>query len=95
MNTEWIDVKDRLPEQTGWYIVYAPKYSGGTRESYGGIMFSKFIAAKNGNKSWTVESTGWNKGVVQYWMDMPKFPATCELASKPVEDNQMIFDFEK
>ena len=73
----WINVKDELPIETGWYLVYAPKYRGGSsggKEFCDGIMFSKFIRSKKGNTSWSVEGAGWNRNCVRFWMPLPDRP---------------------
>ena len=28
--TNWIKATDKLPDKPGWYLVYAPTYSGGS-----------------------------------------------------------------
>jgi len=73
---KWHSAKDELPEKTGWYLVYAPTYSGGSSsglECIDGIMFSKFNAYKNGVKNWSIE-VGYHKrpNCVQYWMEIPR-----------------------
>ena len=75
MDYKWTSVKDRLPEESGWYLVFAPTYSGGSSGGLAcidGIMFSKFKIAKNGNKTWSIE-VGYHErpGCVKYWMPLP------------------------
>ena len=72
---DWIRVSDRLPDASGWYLVFAPTYSGGSSsglECIDGVMFSKFKIAKNGNRSWSIE-VGYHQrpGCVLYWMPLP------------------------
>ena len=69
----WISVKDRLPEEKGWYMVYAPSYSGGSSGGlayHNGVMFSKWSG-----KSWSVE-VGYHErpGCVKAWMPLPEPP---------------------
>ncbi len=70
---EWISVKDRPPENAGWYWVYAPTYSGGSsspRENHDGIMFAKWSG-----KFWSIERGYYNRpGCVEAWMFLPKPP---------------------
>ena len=71
----WRNAKDELPAETGWYLVYAPTYSGGSSSglhSINGVMFSKFTRSKKGNVSWSAEMARWNNGCVKYWMEIPK-----------------------
>ena len=75
MERNWISVKDRLPEESGWYLVFAPTYSGGSSSGlnhHEGVMFSQFKIAKNGNKTWSIE-VGYHErpGCVLYWMPLP------------------------
>lgn len=96
-NAKWIKVNDELPDKTGWYLVYAPSYMGGSSsalDSHAGIMFSKFTIAKNGNKSWSVESKPWrNGGCVKYWMRLPDIPEEILSNTDTTNSNQMTFDF--
>ena len=74
-NTAWISVKDRLPEQDGWYLVYAPGYWGNSH-IYGldGMAYSNF---KNNYKDhWGIER-GISRGgavIVTHWMPLPEPP---------------------
>jgi len=60
---------EKLPEEDGCYLVYAPNYSGGsssTKEIHDGVMFSNY---KNGK---------WSRyhkrlGCVEAWMPIPKY----------------------
>lgn len=72
---EWISVEDRLPEQDGWYLVFAPGYWG-KRQSYGidGMACSNF--KHNYKDHWGIErksSRGWS-GIVTHWMPLPEPP---------------------
>ena len=97
LNATWISVNDELPSKTGWYLVFAPNYMGGSSSALGscdGIMFSKFTCAKNGNKSWSVESKPWrNGGCVKYWMELPAIPEEIHIETNTTNSNQMTFDF--
>lgn len=70
---QWIPVSERLPEEDGVYIVYAPYYFGGSssaKENHKGIMFSKY---KNGK--WSIEHGYYKRpNCVQAWMPLPKPP---------------------
>lgn len=94
----WHDINDELPDRTGWYLVYAPKYRGGSstgKECIGGILFSKFNIAKNGNRSWSAESCGWNKNCVKFWMNLPEKPVCDELEEfENSKYKQLEFPFE-
>ncbi len=75
MDYKWISVKDKLPEESGWYLVFAPTYHGGSSSglnNHDGVMFSQFKIAKNGNKTWSIE-VGYHErpGCVMYWMPLP------------------------
>lgn len=66
----WVSVKDRLPEEKGWHMVYAPGYSGGSSsglDSHSGVMFAKWSG-----KTWSIE-VGYHKrpGCVRQWMPIP------------------------
>lgn len=85
---EWRNVNDELPKESGWYLVYAPKYRGGSsggREYYDGLMFSKYNIAKNGNRSWSVETRCYNKNSVKFWMPLPDKPV-CEDEPEATKD---------
>lgn len=69
----WVSVKDRTPEEKGWYMVYAPGYSGGSSsglDSHNGVMFAKWSG-----KTWSIE-VGYHKrpGCVRQWMPLPEPP---------------------
>ena len=71
INAKWILCSERLPEEDGHYIVYAPSYRGGSssgKEIHNGVMFSRF---KNGK--WSIE-VGYHKrpNCVKAWMPLPK-----------------------
>ena len=72
---KWTSVKEALPNEPGWYIVFAPSYRGGSsggKEGYDGVMFSQFKITKTGKKSWSIEH-GYHQrpGCVLYWMPLP------------------------
>lgn len=71
--TRWIPCSERLPEVKGWYLVYAPYYSGGSSSglcNINGVMFAKW----NG-KHWSIE-VGYHKrpGCVTHWQPLPEPP---------------------
>lgn len=75
MEIEWTSVDSRLPDNPGWYLVFAPMYEGGSSSglaNHGGIMFSQFKVSKGGKGTWSIE-TGYHKrpGCVLYWMPLP------------------------
>lgn len=67
----WIPCSERLPEENGTYLVYAPEYRGGSsrsKEWHDGIMFASFKGGK-----WTVEHGYYSKpNCVKAWMPLPK-----------------------
>ena len=67
---QWIPCSEP-PEEDGYYIVYAPTYSGGSsggKENHNGIMFSSY---KNGK--WSIEH-GYHKrpNCVRAWRPLPE-----------------------
>jgi len=56
------------PKDVGWYLVYAPNYTGGSsKEHINGYMFAQW----NG-KTWSVERYGYQqKSCVKAWMALP------------------------
>ena len=73
--SEWIRVKERLPEKDGWYLVYAPRYWGNSK-IYGldGLAYANF--KHNYKDHWGIErgtGRGW-PGIVTHWMHLPKPP---------------------
>ena len=69
----WIPVTERLPEEDGWYQVYAPSYSGGSSSGLKNIKGNMYSAFKNGK--WSIE-VGYHKrpGCVKAWMPLPEPP---------------------
>jgi len=69
----WIPVEARLPENDGWYLVYAPDYRGGSSSGLkciDGKMFCKFAKGK-----WSIEHGYYNRpGCVAHWMPLPEPP---------------------
>lgn len=68
---QWIPCEERLPEEEGFYIVYAPTYFGGSssgKENHNGVMFSRWKSSK-----WSVEH-GYHKrpNCVRAWMPLPE-----------------------
>ena len=73
--SEWISVKERLPEKDGWYLVYAPRYWGNSK-IYGldGLAYSNF--KHNYKDHWGIERK-MGKGypvIVTHWMPLPNSP---------------------
>lgn len=71
--SEWISVKDRMPEDDGYYMVYAKGYWGNNR-LIGDLAISKFD--KNYETPWGIErgkARGW-KGIITHWMPLPEPP---------------------
>lgn len=73
--SEWISVKERLPEKDGWYLVYAPRYWGNSK-IYGldGLAYANF--KHNYKDHWGIErgtGRGW-PGIVTHWMHLPEPP---------------------
>ena len=68
---QWIPVSERLPGKDGHYLVYAPKYRGGSssaKEYYDGVMFSRF-----NNGKWSIEHGYYErKNCVIAWMPLPE-----------------------
>lgn len=73
--SEWISVKDRLPEKDGWYLVFAPGYWGNS-QIYGldGLAYSNF--KQNYKVHWGIErgSGRGYPGIVTHWMPLPEPP---------------------
>ena len=67
----WIPCSERLPEENGTYLVYAPEYRGGSsrgKEYHDGIMFAIFKAGK-----WSIEHGYYSRpNCVIAWMPLPK-----------------------
>ncbi len=73
MLPRWITVTERLPEEDGWYQVYAPGYSGGSSTGLKNINGNMYSAFKHGK--WSIE-VGYHKrpGCVKAWMPLPEPP---------------------
>ena len=72
---EWVSVGEKLPENDGWYLVYAPGYWGNSK-IYGldGLAYSNF--KHNYKVHWGIErgtGRGW-PGIVTHWMSLPAPP---------------------
>ena len=64
---QWISVKDRLPEEKGWYLVYAPAYKGSPSpkrlRNANGRMLSRWTG-----KHWNLEDGYYmTQGTIEYW----------------------------
>lgn len=64
-------VEQGTPQRDGWYLVYAPSYSGGSSsglKNIDGMMFCKWAHGK-----WSIE-VGYHKrpGCVKAWMPIPR-----------------------
>lgn len=70
---KWISATERLPEEEGWYQVYAPNYTGGSSSGLKNIRGNMYSAFKNGK--WSIE-VGYHKrpGCVKAWMPLPQPP---------------------
>lgn len=74
---KWISASEALPEESGWYLVWAPRYHGGSstgREHFdGGYMFAKY---RKGYKiPWSIDVRNYSsKSEVEYWMPLPAKP---------------------
>ena len=67
---EWISVKDRLPEEEGWYLVYTtPKRE---HKSINKAMFCKGYAWGNFEPYWRGAGGHWAN--VTHWMPLPEPP---------------------
>lgn len=71
--SRWIPVAERLPNEDGWYQVYAPWYSGGSSSGLKNINGNMYSAFKHGK--WSIE-VGYHKrpGCVKAWMPLPQPP---------------------
>ena len=72
---EWVSVEEKLPENDGWYLVYAPGYWGNSK-IYGldGLAYSNF--KHNYKVHWGIErgtGRGW-PGIVTHWTNLPAPP---------------------
>lgn len=69
---KWIPRKTP-PKRDGWYLVYAPTYTGGSshgKENHNGIMFARYQTA-----SWLIEKGYYKRpNLVRAWMELPKPP---------------------
>ena len=72
---EWVSVEEKLPENDGWYLVYAPGYWGNSK-IYGldGLAYSNF--KHNYKVHWGIErGTGRGyPGIVTHWRRLPAPP---------------------
>ena len=70
---KWISAKEQLPEEDGWYQVYAPYYSGGSSSGLKNVKSNMYSAFKHGK--WSIE-VGYHKrpGCVKAWMPLPEPP---------------------
>ena len=67
---EWISVKDRLPEEEGWYLVYTTPNR--EHKSINKAMFCKGYAWGNFESYWRGAGGHWAN--VTHWMPMPNPP---------------------
>lgn len=69
---KWIPRKTP-PKRDGWYLVYAPTYTGGSshgKENHNGIMFARYQTA-----SWLIEKGYYKRpNLVRAWMELPRPP---------------------
>lgn len=71
---KWIPCSERLPQEDGWYLVYAPEYCGKNRVTgRSGIAYSKF--ENKYRVRWGIERGAYAfEGLVTHWMALPKPP---------------------
>ena len=64
------------PKEAGWYLVYAPDYTGGySKEHINGCMFAQWDG-----KTWSAERYGYQrKGCVKAWMPLSEPPKDGEV----------------
>ena len=67
---EWISVKDRLPEEKGWYLVYTTPNR--EHKSINKAMFCKGYAWGNFEPYWRGAGGHWAN--VTHWMPLPEPP---------------------
>ena len=67
---EWISVKDRLPEEEGWYLVYTTPNR--EHKSINKAMFCKGYAWGNFEPYWRGAGGHWAN--VTHWMPLPQPP---------------------
>ena len=67
---EWISVKDRLPEDEGWYLVYTTPNRG--YKSINKAMFCKVGAGDNFETYWRGTGGHWEN--ITHWMPLPNPP---------------------
>ena len=67
---EWISVKDRLPEEEGWYLVYTTPNR--EHKSINKAMFCKGYAWGNFEPYWRGAGGHWAN--VTHWMPLPLAP---------------------
>ena len=68
--TKWISVKDRLPEEEGWYLVYTTPNR--EHKSINKAMFCKGYVWGNFEPYWRGAGGHWAN--VAHWMPMPNPP---------------------
>lgn len=61
--TEWISVKERLPEETGFYLIYMPKWTG--------HMEVCFYSVYSG---WETGSHVYLNDMITHWRPLPEQP---------------------
>lgn len=71
--SEWISVKDRLPSNDGYYLVFAPGYWG-NNHLIDDLAISKYN--KNYKVHWGIERGGSRGcvGCITHWMPLPEPP---------------------
>ena len=67
---KWISVKDRLPEEEGWYLVYTTPNR--EHKSINKAMFCKVYACGNFEPYWRGAGGHWAN--VTHWMPLPEAP---------------------
>ena len=67
--SQWINVKDKLPETNGIYLTWCVYYDD---DDDGYYRISKYHEEKGGWYDWTKHDYG--DSIVRYWIPLPKSP---------------------
>ena len=73
MEIKWINIKDKLPDESGWYMVFAPSFWSKQKEFRFGLGFSKFTLPKDGHGWFGIDKSPTAKTQILYWAPLP-FP---------------------
>lgn len=69
--SEWISVKDRLPEQDGWALTYCPAMLS-LRFPENPILVQEFTRYEEGDTAWHTDEGG--SVEPSHWMPLPEPP---------------------